>query len=140
MAVLGLSSYGLLKLDDGTSPQVTAVCRGVRQVQGISLEVADTDAERVKGLSDRPSLPDDCGLLFVYGQASRHGIWMKDMHFPIDIVWLDEDKKIVHLLEHVQPETYPDVFQPSAPARYIIELNAGMAQQSGFSVGRQLSF
>lgn len=54
------------------------------------------------------------------------GFWMKDMKFPIDMLWLDNQYRVVSSEENVSPDTYPKVFFPSAPSRYVIELSAGI--------------
>src|SRR4051812_48326835 len=58
----------------------------------ISIEVADTPEARERGPSGRESLPQGSGVLFVFDAPATYGFWMKDMRFPIDIVWLDEEK------------------------------------------------
>jgi uncharacterized membrane protein (UPF0127 family) len=102
--------------------------------------VADTAEKRQLGLSNRPSLRQDQAMLFVFEDNQRHGIWMKDMKFAIDIVWIDEDKIVVDIAENVQPSTYPKTFLPASPARYVLEMVANQAQAKGFSRGTQLSF
>jgi uncharacterized membrane protein (UPF0127 family) len=93
-----------------------------------------------KGLSGRQSMPESAGLLFVFPKAGEHCFWMKDMHFPIDMIWLDANKKVVTVKADVQPDTYPQSFCPTQPARYVIEVNAGVAKKSRISEGSQLRF
>ena len=61
--------------------------------------IADSDVERKRGLSGRPNLVDGTGMLFVFKESGEHGIWMKDMRFPIDILWLDERLRVVFIKE-----------------------------------------
>ena len=89
------------------------------------VEIADTPVAQRQGLSGRSHLPVGHGLLFIFDKEGRHGIWMKDMLFPIDIVWLDGNGREVHQEKEVRPDTYPEVFTPPVPARYVLELNAG---------------
>lgn len=105
----------------------------------INLEVADTPAERALGLSGRASLAPDQGMMFVFPNAGQWGIWMKDMKFPLDIIWLDEQKEIVHIEENVLPETYPKVFTPLVPAKYVLEVNAGFVKSQGIKINAILS-
>ncbi len=105
----------------------------------IKLEVADSNEERVKGLSGRPSLSIDQGLLFVFDEPESHCIWMKDMNFPIDIVWLDENKTVTDIKTKTKPETYPESFCPSKNAKYVIELNSGIAELAKLEVGKQIN-
>lgn len=104
----------------------------------LNLEIADSESERIKGLSSREYLPQDSGLLFIFGSPGRYGIWMKDMFFPIDIAWLDENKKIIHLEQNVLPETYPEVFYPTDNSLYVLEVNAGFFEKNKIEIGQTL--
>lgn len=90
----------------------------------ISVTVADTEAERIQGLSGVTSLREREGKLFIFDRDSRYGIWMKDMKIPLDIMWIDKDLRIVHIAENVQPDTYPEVFSSESDARFVLEMNA----------------
>lgn len=106
-----------------------------------SLEVASTAQEQSQGLGNRASLPDNEGMLFVFsGVPQTECFWMKDMSFPLDIVWIAADKQVVHIEQDVSPDTYPRSFCPSDPAQYVIELNAGAVASSGIRVGQTLNF
>jgi len=100
--------------------------------------VADSMPELIKGLSDTPSLPDTVVKLFAFGSTGRHSIWMKNMNYPLDIIWLDESGTIVHIVENVSPDTYPESFTPPKPARYVIETNVGFVASSSVSVGDEV--
>lgn len=96
----------------------------------ILVDIADEKHEQERGLSGLPTLPQNRGMLFVYSEPSRPGFWMKDMRFPIDIVWIGADNKIVAVLPNLNPDTYPAVFSPPedvAPVQYVLEVNAGSA-------------
>lgn len=116
----------------------------------ISIELALTDDERMRGLGGREILPQNAGMLFAFSHAAPHGIWMKGMHFPIDIIWLtvapqgDECGQsgerghclvVVDIKEQAAPESYPEVFYPRAKALYVLELNAGVARSYGIQPG-----
>lgn len=100
-----------------------------------SLTVLDDANEREKGLSGTESLATDRAVLFVFPHESKWGIWMKDMKYPIDIVWLDTEKRVIHLEKNVQPSSYPKVFEPTTPARYVIELAHGTIERTGITRG-----
>ncbi len=105
-------------------------------------EVMVTDEDRAMGLLFRPSLPLDRGMIFVFEAPDFHGIWMKNCKFSIDILWLDEDKKIVHVAESVPPcnaDPCP-VYNPMRRASYVIELNAGQARREKAVVGAPVQF
>lgn len=104
-------------------------------------QVAKTDATRTKGLSGTSDLHSDRGLIFVFDSDSKWPIWMKDMNYPIDIVWLDSDKKVVYIVTNAPPDSYPDqTFTPSKDARYVIELKAGTVSQKAIKVNGQAVF
>ena len=104
----------------------------------LKLEVVQDQEDRERGLSGREVLPHDEGLLFVFEEAGEYGIWMMDMHFPIDIVWLDERFTVVGLQESAAPESYPEVYYPKAPSLYVLETNAGFARDRGIKLGEIL--
>lgn len=106
----------------------------------ISAFIADTQSERTKGLSGRKRLSDNEGMLFVYKKSQKQGIWMKYMKFDIDIIWLDDKKKIVDIMPNISPSTYPSIFSSKVDASYVLELNAGQVAKRGMSPGTQLSF
>ncbi len=101
----------------------------------IHADISLTPEERTLGLSHRESLCDTCGMLFVFPHDGPHSIWMKDMYFSIDILWLDAGKQVVHLAEDVSPESFPGTFTSPFPARYVLEVPAGFARRFGVSVG-----
>lgn len=106
----------------------------------LGLERVSTPQELTRGLSGRQSLAQDRGMLFDFGKSGRHCIWMKDMKFAIDIIWLDQDQKVVTVRENVRPETYPETFCPDQLTKYVIEVNAGVARRIYPSRGSRLQF
>lgn len=95
-----------------------------------------TDAERERGLSGTGSLPDDQAMLFVFQRDSQWGMWMKDMQYPIDIVWLNSDRRVVYMVKDAQPSSYPDtVYRPGVGSRYVIELPSGTIERTGIVEG-----
>jgi hypothetical protein len=98
--------------------------------------IADTDAERAQGLSDTPYIPIGIAKVFIFDTAEKWSFWMKDMNYPIDIFWLDENGYVVHVVENVAPETYPEMsFVPPVPAKYVIETKSGFAAENNIGVG-----
>ena len=111
----------------------------------VTAEIAASDRDKKKGLSDRESLPISEGMLFVYDKMAIYTFWMKDVQFPIDIIWIGEDKKIVYIAQNAQPE--PDKnddelkrYRPNAESQYILEINAGLAAANGLEIGDQVDF
>lgn len=100
--------------------------------------IADTEAKRIKGLGDIIELKQDQAMVFVFPTQGYWGIHMKDMYFPIDILWLDQDFTVVDLKENVSPKTFPEVFEPRTPAQYVIEFNAGALSKGNVGLGSTL--
>jgi len=103
-----------------------------------NIEVAESLNDRAKGLSGREKLNPETGMLFVFSKDDLHGIWMKEMNFNIDIIWLDQNFKVVGLKEMAMPESFPKAFYPEAPSRYVLEIGAGEAIDAGLKIGSLL--
>jgi uncharacterized membrane protein (UPF0127 family) len=108
--------------------------------RAVKVEVAQTEAQRQQGLSDRQSLCSDCGLLFIFDQPGLYPFWMKRMHFDIDIIWIRGDKvvEITHqakappLEEYDSPKT---IYQSQVLVDKVLEVNAGWCLENGVEVG-----
>jgi len=107
---------------------------------GVSLriEYATTTATRERGLGNRESIAPDQGMLFVFPKDERYGFWMKDTLVPLDIFWLNDKGQVVSIAQDVATSTYPNVFYPSAPARYVLETAAGFAHEHAIATGTPL--
>jgi hypothetical protein len=106
-------------------------------VHGASLKllVATSTAAQEKGLGDREALAPGTGMLFVFEHPNQYGFWMKDMRFPIDIIWLDAQGQVITVAADVATSTYPNVFYPTAPATYVLETHAGFALAHDIATG-----
>ena len=104
--------------------------------QTFTITIVKTEAERQKGLSGRASLPLDEGMLFLFDKPDSYAIWMKNMKFPIDIIFIRDDK-IVTITENAKPATTgePPIYQPSQPSDKILEINAGLSKKNNFKPG-----
>ncbi len=103
--------------------------------------VAKTASEREKGLSGVEYLKPSGGLLMVYDDDGNNPIWMKDMLIPIDIVWIDSNKKVVHIERNVDYKTGADkTYMPKKFSRYVLELSAGSVDKAGIKVGQSVEF
>lgn len=104
------------------------------------LEVADTPKSRAKGLGGSEGINPGQGMLFIFEQPDIECFWMLDVDFPIDILWFDKDKRLIHKIERLSPDTYPNSFCPFSPAQYVVELPAGDAAKHRLELGKGLSF
>jgi uncharacterized protein len=109
-------------------------------IAGLRVEasVADSVSTRIKGLSDTPFLPANVVKLFAFGAAGGHSIWMKDMNYALDILWIDKEGAIVHIEEQVSPDSYPQSFSSPVPAWYVVEANAGFVASNTIAVGDEV--
>ena len=101
----------------------------------VRASVADTLTKRIKGLSDTPYLPEGVVKLFAFGVPGSHSIWMKDMNYALDIIWVAEAGEIVHIEENVSPDTFPTSFSSPTPAWFVIEASAGFVEQHQIKLG-----
>ena len=100
----------------------------------IPVELADTLEKHIQGLSDKEELID--GMLFLFDERQIRSFWMKNMHFPIDIIWISH-RRVVNISKNLQPEgenpkkTYSSIY----PVYYVLEVNAGFCEQNNISIG-----
>ena len=121
--------------------EVTEALIGGRRFQ---LEIADTPAQRVRGLMERSSLPEDAAMLFVFEGERRRTFWMKNTLIPLDILFLDPLGMVVDIQTmHTQigvPNSQLIKYTSTQPARYAIEMNAGLSEELEIMVGSQIRF
>lgn len=106
----------------------------------LDVEIADTALKRKKGLSGRESILDNSGMLFIFNKSGLHAFWMINMKFPIDIIWIDEDLKVVGVEENIPPKSFPKIFRPNQPSQYVVEMNAGWVDKHNIKQGDIFSF
>lgn len=119
-------SIAVLLIAIKSQKQYTAITIGS---QVINVEIANTSQKREHGLCCRESLPADQGMLFVYKSPGDYRFWMKDTQIPLDMFWIDSDKRIVHIERNVRPSSYPQSYGTKTPAQYVLETNAGFADK-----------
>ena len=113
----------------------------------INVEIADTEEKRKQGLSgkQKDDFKDDSGMLFVFETIGRPIFWMVDMNFPIDIVWIanekivDIDVNVPHPESNTPPNSLPR-YSPSQSVEYVLEVNAGFTEKHGIKVGDKVEF
>jgi len=103
-------------------------------------DLADSIFEQQKGLSIFDTLPPATGMFFIFDKDDQYGIWMKDMKFAIDIIWIDSEGRIVDIVENATPESYPKIFTSKKPAPYVLEVASGFVRQRGISTGDIIDF
>lgn len=106
--------------------------------QEISVIIADTPLLWERGLSYRKKLGINEGMLFVFSKPQKYGFWMKDMRFSTDIIFFDENRIVVDVWENAAPSTYPKIFTPTSPAKYVLEVRSGFFADHALKVGNIL--
>lgn len=105
----------------------------------VTVSVADSETERIKGLSGVTSLREQEGKLFFFDSEGWYGIWMKDMLMPIDIIWINNQGNIVHIEENVMPDSYPTIYSSTVPARFVLEVNAFFVDTFNIKLGDKVT-
>ncbi len=111
----------------------------------IDTKVVSKAGDRKKGLSKIDSLPFTEGMIFVFENKGPYAFWMKDMKFAIDIIWIDENKRVVDIAANVAPEPGRGddeltLYRPGGEALYVLEINAGLSALHGIQIGDQANF
>ncbi len=105
-----------------------------------TVEVMDDPGERALGLMYRRSMEDDHGMLFIFEDQAPRAFWMKNTRIPLDIIYFDRKLSLVSIQHNVPPCRTPKCpsYPSTGPAQYVLEVNAGIAREAGFSVGSSL--
>ena len=111
-----------------------------------TVDVADEAEERYQGLSGRKAMAGDEGMLFIFEEEAQRQFWMKEMQFPLDIIWIDGQCRLIDVAADVpippsnaESGDIPRVQSPS-PTKYVLELNAGEWASAGLSAGDRIEF
>ncbi len=111
--------------------------------QRFLVEIADDDGERARGLMFRDEMDADRGMLFIHEREMPLAYWMKNTRLPLDILYFDNERKLVSQQRDVPPCSSGNRCPPypsGAPARYVLELNAGQAAKMGLKDGTEIDF
>ncbi len=108
----------------------------------MTAELAVTPEEKAQGLMFRKKMDFDQGMLFIYSEEGFYSFWMKNMVIPLDLIWLDRDKRIVHMEGNVPPcEQEPcPTYTSKVPAQFILELKAGSIERRNLKILDRLDF
>lgn len=110
--------------------------------RSVRAELAITPEERAQGLMFRHNIEFDQGMLFVFDREGIHSFWMKNMLMPLDLIWLDGEKRVVHVEREVPPcvEEPCPTYASKVPALYVLELKAGSFEKRGLRMFDRLDF
>jgi uncharacterized membrane protein (UPF0127 family) len=109
----------------------------------LEAEVADTPEKLLFGLAFRDELPANAGMLYIFEETGLHRVRTKEYRFPVDILWVDDSHRVVHLLEHAEPcskDPCPFFGPPPEPVRYVIQAESGFLKKAGVAKGDELKY
>jgi len=105
----------------------------------LDIEIADDNAQTTRGLMYRRSMGEKQGMLFIFPREEVRSFWMKNTYIPLDLIFLDTNRHIVHIHEAAQPKSEQSI--PSIePAKYVLEVNEGFSARYFLEVGDSMSF
>ncbi len=142
IAAIIVGVAGMLSLPSDVKLEYVEFPRGMVKLDDIVLEVqiADTDLSRASGLMFQDQLPLDQGMLLVFDSPNKHSIWMLNMQFSLDIIWIDGDGKVVHIEKNVPPcktviesVTCPSYMGGDHDAQYVLEVTAGFVAKNNIT-------
>ncbi|MGI0064353.1 MAG: DUF192 domain-containing protein [Nitrosopumilaceae archaeon] len=129
---------GIMSLPSDVKLESVEFPRGTVKIDSIVLEVqiADTDPRRARGLMFQEQLPLDEGMLLVFDDANKRSIWMLNMQFPLDVIWIDDNSKVVFIEKNIPPcktaletVTCPSYKGGNKDAKYVLEVTAGFVEE-----------
>ena len=122
------------RLQRGENEEVSKKC--------FNVEIADTPEARAIGLMNREYLNPDSGMLFIFDTEEKYCFWMKNTLVPLDIVWLGKNKDVVFIKHNAEPcKADPcETFRPDKKAKYVLEINSGLAKEIGLKKGDGAEF
>jgi uncharacterized membrane protein (UPF0127 family) len=139
--LFSLPGYTLAGNDPAPSGLIPITLPGGAIIQA---ELANTPQKRAEGLMYREHLADDRGMLFTFSQAETWVFWMKNTKIPLDLIWINEKKQIIHMEQRVPICTRTDdscpQYRPNEGALYVLELAAGRAEELKLQRGSKLQF
>lgn len=109
----------------------------------VSMAIASTDEQRIRGLSGLEKMNENEGMIFLFDEPSKQGFWMNKMNFPIDIIWLDSNSKVVHIEKKLEPCKIflaCPVYNPQVDSLYVIELRSGFTDDHSIKNGMIINF
>ncbi|QQS61651.1 MAG: DUF192 domain-containing protein [Candidatus Moraniibacteriota bacterium] len=106
----------------------------------IKVDIVKTLEEKRKGLSGRDFLEKNQGMLFIFETEKRPSMWMKDMKFSLDFLWIDKNYRIVDITENASSASYPQQFYPKVDIRYVLEVPAGFVKENNILLNQYISF
>ncbi len=147
IAAVIIGVVGLMTMPSEIKLESVEFPMGTIKVDDIPLQVliADTEPRRVRGLMFEDQLPYDQGMIFVFEKSGIYSLWMLNMQFSLDMIWFDQDGKVVHIEKDVPPCKTPfeittcQSVVPDEEAVYVLEVTSGFVDQNNITKDSVLS-
>ena len=147
IAAVIIGAVGLMTLPSDSKLESVEFPRGTIMIDDVPLEVqiADSEPRRVRGLMFQEQLPYDQGMIFVFQEPGLYSLWMLNMQFSLDMIWFDNDGKVVHIEKNVLPcKTALEITTcqsvvPDGEALYVLEVTSGFIDQNNVTKDSILS-
>ncbi len=147
IAAVIVGMAGILSLPSDVKLESVEFPRGTVKLDNVVLEVqiADTDTQKTRGLMFQDILPFDQGMLFVWDEPGKHSIWMLNMQFSLDIIWIDENGNVVYIEKNIPPckgaletATCQSYKGGDKDAQYVLEVTAGFVDKFNINTESKL--
>jgi uncharacterized protein len=119
--------------------ELTFLSQDNRILSKLDIEIANTEYTREKGLMARATMADNQGMLFIFDYSQVQSFWMKDTILPLDMVFVDENYRIVHIAYDAVPFS-ETLISSEKPAQYVVEVNAGYCKKNHIGIGDKIQF
>lgn len=106
----------------------------------VKVDLAILPEEQTLGLSGRKELKENEGMLFIFQKPTKSYFWMKDMNFPIDIIWINTSREMISFKKNASPDLFPEVYGPPKDSVYVLEVNAGFVEKNNLKEGDKVTF
>lgn len=127
-----------------TNPSQNFNLENIKEIRiagkSIKVDLAITEEMHQKGLSGRSMLKEDEGMLFVFDEPGKYYFWMKGMNFPIDIIWFDENMKVVYIKKGAQEEDFLETYGPDINTKYVLEVVSNFSDKNNLKIGDRMEF
>lgn len=145
LLIVGLASLIAFGCTDGSDQSGNEASRGLQEegtlaflqpngdtLKTITIDIADSDTERQRGLMRQRSLGFERGMLFIFDEVDEGGMWMKNTPLPLDIVFIAPDSQVINVARRTTPFSEKTV-EPDAPRKFVVEVRAGFADRFGLT-------
>ena len=109
-----------------------------------NVEIADTSEKRETGLMNRKYLKPNSGMLFSFEEENKYNFWMKNVLIPLDMIWIDQNRKVVFIKENAEPckteDNECETFVSDKKAKYVLEISGGMSEEIELNIGDEVEF